>query len=251
MSRIGSRVGGPAMAVSLATVRDIGRAALGFLPYHVMRRQLRQAPFPEGASEGSLPGDWPVLVTVIGEATAIGYQTLTSDLTLGAQLARRIDRDSRRGVRWQALTTSDYSIRTAQKLFRDNPQLILADVVVVLLGIGDSFRFTPPWVWRKHLRILLADLRAHLGEPAVILVAEVPPLELSSETPARMARRVGEQARLLNEETRSVVAGFHGTVSVPFPTAMVHEFTTSDGHDTFYGRVYRSWAAVMAEHIRM
>jgi hypothetical protein len=30
---------------------------------------------------------------------------------------------------------------------------------------------------------------------------------------------------------------------------MVHEFVTPDGNDTFYGRVYRSWAAVMAEHI--
>jgi hypothetical protein len=238
------------VALSVTAVRYVARAALGFLPYQVMRRQLGQAPFPPGATEGSLPGDRPVLVTIIGEATAIGYQTLTADLTLGAQLARRIDRDSHRGVRWQALTTPDYTIRTAQQLFRDNPQLILADVIVVLLGIGDSLRSTPPWVWRKHLRILIADLSAHLSDSAVILVAEVPPLELSTETPARMARRVGEHLRVLNAETRAVVARFPNAVSVPFPTAMVHEFATPDGHGTFYGRVYRAWAAVMAEHVR-
>jgi hypothetical protein len=241
--------GGPALAMNPTILRDVAYAVLGFVPYHVMRRQLQMAPFPEGATGGSLPGSCPVLVSIIGEATAVGFQTVTADLTLGAQLARRIDRDSRRGVRWQALTTPDYTIRTARQLLHDNPQLILADVVVVLLGIGDSLRFTPPWVWRKHLRALLVDLREHIAESAVILVAEVPPLELSSETPARMAPRVGEHLRVLNDETRSVVAQFPHAVSVPFPTAMVHEFVTPDGNDTFYGRVYRSWAAVMAEHI--
>jgi lysophospholipase L1-like esterase len=244
-------MGARRLTMNTAIVRDVGYAALGFIPYHVMRHQLRRAPYPPGATGGSLPGSCPVVVSIIGEATAVGFQTVTADLTLGAQLARRIGRDSLRGVRWQALTTPDYTIRTAQQLLRNNPQLILADVIVVLLGIGDSLRFTPPRVWRKHLRALLADLREHLAESAVILVAEVPPLELSSETPALMASRVGGHLRVLNGETRSVVAQFRNTVSVPFPTAMVHEFVTPDGHDTFYGRVYRSWAAVMAEHVRL
>ncbi|AJW79786.1 GDSL-type esterase/lipase family protein [Clavibacter michiganensis] len=249
MTHVPPRDGSPATTSSSAVVRGIWHPALGFIPYRVMRRRLKDAPFPEGASEGSLPGRRPVLVTIIGEATAIGYQTLTPDLSLGAQLARRLDRDSDRGVEWRALTTPHYTIRTAQRLFRANPQLILADVVVVLLGIGDSLRFTPPWTWRKHLRILLADLRAHLADSAVILVAEVPPLERSSEASARMARRIGEHFRLLNEETRSVVGDFRNTVSVPFPTAMVHELVSPDGHDILYGRVYRAWAAAMAEHL--
>jgi hypothetical protein len=238
------------MAMSIATMRDVAYAALGFIPYHVMCRQLELAPFPPDATEGSVPGVLPVDVAIIGEATAIGFQTVTADLTLGAQLARRISRNSHRGVRWQALATPDYTIRTAQPLLRDNPQLILADVFVILLGIGDSLRFTPPWIWRKHLRSLLADLREHLTESAVILVAEVPPLELSDETPARMAPLVGRHLRVLNSETHSIVAQFHNTVSVPFPTTMVHEFETPDGQGAFYGRVYRSWASVMSEHIK-
>ncbi|OUD91024.1 hypothetical protein CMMCAS05_10475 [Clavibacter michiganensis subsp. michiganensis] len=41
----------------------------------------------------------------------------------------------------------------------------------------------------------------------------------------------------------------YGAERVPFPTALVHDFETPDGHGTFYGRVYRSRAAVMAEQI--
>jgi hypothetical protein len=240
------------VASSGKVVRDIAYAAMAFVPYQVMRRRVARAPFPAGASGGLRPGSCPVVLTIMGEATAVGFQTLTADLTLGAQLARRLDRESGgRGVRWQALTTSDYSIRTAQQLFRDNPHLILSDIVVVLLGIGDSLRFTPPWVWRRHLRTLLTDLREHLAESAVILIAEVPPLELSPETPSRMASRIGAHLRVLNGETRLLAMQFPNTVSVPFPTAMVHEFGTPDGQETFYGRVYRSWAAVMHEHVHI
>jgi hypothetical protein len=47
-------------------LRDVAYAVLGFVPYHVMRRQLQMAPFPEGATGGSLPGSCPVLVSIIG-----------------------------------------------------------------------------------------------------------------------------------------------------------------------------------------
>jgi hypothetical protein len=237
------------MTLPLGIIRDMTYGALGYIPYRVMRRRLTEAPFPPNARQGFIPGTYPVFLAVIGEATAIGFQTVTADLTLAAQLARRVDRCSDRGVRWEAITTRDYTIRTARQLFHENPQLILADVVVVMLGIGDSLRFTPPWLWRRHLNNLLSDLREHLAASAVILVAEVPPLELSPETPARMAPRVGHHVHVLNDVTRAITARFDNTASVPFPAAMVHEFETPDGAGTFYGRVYRSWAAVMSEHI--
>jgi hypothetical protein len=237
------------MTSPLSIIRDMTYGTLGYIPYRVMRRRVTEAPFPPNARKGSIPGPHPVFLAVIGEATAIGFQTVTADLTLAAQLARRVDRCSDRGVRWEAITTRDYTVRTARQLFHDNPQLILADAVVVMLGIGDCLRFTPPWVWQRHLNNLIADLRKHMAESAVILVAEVPPLEVSPETPARIAPRVGQHAHVLNDVTRAVTARFDNTASVPFPAAMVHEFGTPDGAGTFYGRVYRSWAAVMSEHI--
>jgi hypothetical protein len=61
--------------------------------------------------------------------------------------------------------------------------------------------------------------------------------------------RVGHHAHVLNVITRDVVAGIDMAQTVPFPTALVHDFETPDGHGTFYGRVYRAWAAVMAEQV--
>jgi hypothetical protein len=224
-------------------------AFLGLVPYRMMRRRMQHAPFPAEDVDGHLPGPLPIFIAVIGEATAIGYQTLTTNLTVGAQLGRRLHQRSNRGVRWQAMATSDFTIRTARILLRENPRLVVVDVMIVILGIGDAVRFTTPAAWRAHLTGLLADLQQHLASTATILIAEIPPLELSPEVPKAISHRVGHHAHVLNVITRDVVADIDMAQCVPFPSALVHDFETPDGHDTFYGRVYRSWAAVMAEQI--
>jgi len=147
------------MSLSSAMRMAVQSATLGYLPYRLMCRQMKRAPFPRDADTGRLPGPLPVLIAVIGEGTAIGYQTVSTDLTLAAQLARRIARRTNRGVQWQAMATPDFTIRTVQQLIRDNPQLIVVDVLVVLLGIGDTIRFTPPRIWRMCFHATLTDLR--------------------------------------------------------------------------------------------
>jgi lysophospholipase L1-like esterase len=240
---------GVPMSSSSRAAMAIQSAVLGYIPYRIMRRRMMRAPFPPGFGSGRIPGPRPVLLAVIGEGTAIGYQTVHADLTVAAQLARRIGRSSGRGVHWQAMATPDFTIRTAQQLIRNNPQLIVVDVIVVLLGIGDALRFTPPRTWRHCLEEVLADLRSHLAPASVILVAEIPPVDMAHETPERMRPRISRHVQLLNEVTRDVTARTVNTVYVPFPTVLVHEFETLDGGETFYGRVYRAWASVMLQHI--
>jgi lysophospholipase L1-like esterase len=236
----------PALSHARAALRS---AVLGYVPYRLMRRQMEEAPFPSDAGEGGLPGPRPVQVGVIGEATAIGYQTTSADVTVAAQLSHRIARRTGRGVRWQALATPDYTIRTAQRLIRENPQLIVVDVVVVLIGIGDAIRFTPPRIWRLAMHAALSDLRAHLDPGAVILIAEIPPLELSHETPAFLRPRIGRHVQTLNAVTRIAARRYANTTCIPFPSEQVHDFETPDGQGTFYGRVYSSWASMMVEHV--
>jgi hypothetical protein len=213
--------------------------------YPVLRQRMRRAPFPADALHGEVPGPRPLLLQVIGEATAIGYQTLTADLTIGARLARGMALQSGRGVRWEAVAASDLTVRTCPALPREHARIREADVVVVLLGIGDALRRTPRHVWRTGLTELLAELHGSLAPSAVILVAEIPPLETSPETPSSVARRVGRYAEALNTVTRDVVVSIPTAVSIPFPTSAVHAFQTPDGQDTLYGRVYGAWAAVM------
>ncbi|CAM98529.1 hypothetical protein [Clavibacter michiganensis] len=51
---------------------------------------------------------------------------------------------------------------------------------------------------------------------------------------------------MLNVIARDVIADIDMARTIPFPSAPVHDLATPDGHGTFYGRVYCSWAAVMA-----
>ncbi|MDQ0743273.1 hypothetical protein QFZ62_000581 [Clavibacter sp. B3I6] len=237
------------MSSSSRLISAARAAVLGYVPYRVMRRRMTRAPFPPDSSSGRVPGPHPLLLAVMGEGTAIGYQTLTVDLTVAAQLARRMARSTRRGVHWQAMATPDFTVRTAPRLIRENPQLIVVDVVVVMLGIGDSLRFTTPRTWRRCLQAVLRDLRTRLASTAQILIAEIPPLDLAHETPERMRSRIGRHVRLLDDVTRHVIATVPDTTSVPFPSPLAHRFDTPDGDDTSYGRVYAAWASVMADHI--
>ncbi|MDO4067358.1 hypothetical protein [Clavibacter michiganensis] len=123
-------------------------------------------------------------------------------MTVGAQLGRRLHQRSNRGVQWQAMATSDFTIRTARILLRENPRLVVVDIMIVILGIGDAVRFTTPNAWRAQL----ADLQRHLASTVTILIAEIPPLKLSPEVPMSIAHRGGHHANVLNVVTRDVVA---------------------------------------------
>jgi hypothetical protein len=104
-------------------------------------------------------------------------------------------------------------------------------------------------LWEALLGACVLEMQARMPAGAVVLVTEVPPLEISPVTPALIAGPVGRHADALNRSTRLVVERIDGADSVPFPAWRIPEFTAPNPEDTLYGRVYRAWAELLVDRI--
>ncbi|MFT2691385.1 esterase [Clavibacter zhangzhiyongii] len=236
-------------ALSAGPLASLRSATVGHLQYRVLYREMRRATFPRDSPTGSLPGPDPYGLAVVGEGTAVGYQTVSHDLGVAGQVAHKLAVRTGRGVFWSVQSFPDFTVRSWRAGLDAFPAWASTDVAVLALGIGDAIRYTPTPLWEQLLRACILEMQARMPEGAIVLVTEVPPLEISPVTPPPIAGPVGRHADALNRSTRRVVAGIDRAESVPFPAWRIPEFTAPNPEDTLYGRVYRAWAELLVERI--
>lgn len=230
----------------LASLRS---GTVGRLQYRVLYREMRRATFPRDSPTGSLPGPDPYGLAVVGEGTAVGYQTVSHDLGVAGQVAHKLSVRTGRGVFWSVQSFPDFTVRSWRAGLDAFPAWASTDVAVLALGIGDAIRFTPTPLWESLLDACITGMQERMPEGSLVLVTEVPPLEISPVTPPLIAGAVGRHADALNRSTRRVVARHERAESVPFPAWRIPEFTAPNPEDTLYGRVYRAWAELLVERI--
>ncbi|MDO4026408.1 esterase [Clavibacter michiganensis subsp. michiganensis] len=238
-----------ARALSAGPLASLRSATIGRLQYRVLYREMRRATFPRDSPTGSLSGPDPFGLAVVGEGTAVGYQTVSHDLGVAGQVAHKLAARTGRGVFWSVQAFPDFTVRSWRAGLDAFPAWASTDVAVLALGIGDAIRFTPTPLWESLLDACITGMQARMPEGALVLVTEVPPLEISPVTPPLIAGPVGRHAEALNRSTRRVVARHDRADSVPFPAWRIPEFTAPNPEDTLYGRVYRAWAELLVERI--
>ncbi|WP_414171373.1 hypothetical protein [Clavibacter tessellarius] len=114
------------------------------------------------------------------------------------------------------------------------------DVVLLMLGVGDSIRLTPQRTWRRLLCATIDDLSRGLPEGARVLLSEVPPLKDSAGLPEPWRTIAARHGRLLNRVTAEVIASRPAVASVPFPSESVIDLGDPDSAQA--ARVYATWA---------
>ncbi|MCU1407673.1 MAG: hypothetical protein JWQ43_3976 [Glaciihabitans sp.] len=203
---------------------------------------------PPGDGRGEIPGPDPQRVVFVGEATALGYRTHSQDLGIAAQFARRWSQNQHVGVRWSVLPFPDLTIRTAMKAGINQEALGDVDIVVVMAGIGDVMRFTPPKTWEESITDFLTTTSAALPDNAQIFIAEIPPLGLSGDTPNLLRKMAGAHAKDLNAITRRVISKANRDVTLfPFPLEHLKDLENPDSAQA--GVTYSSWARLLVETV--
>jgi hypothetical protein len=220
-------------------VQAAARPAI-FVQYVALRAGLRGTVFPRDAGSGVVSGDDPQRVLVIGEATAVGFGVLSHELGMAGHFSRQLSRRTGRGVEWATRPFSDLTIHTAAGTVRDRALLDGVDVVLLMVGVGDSIRLTPQRTWRRLLCAALEDLARGLPAGARVLIPEVPPLNESVGIPAAWRAVAARHARLLNRVTDEIVASRPEVVAVPFPGESVIDLGDPDAAQA--SRVYASWS---------
>ncbi|RIJ51057.1 SGNH/GDSL hydrolase family protein [Clavibacter lycopersici] len=218
-----------------------------FAQYAALRAGLRSAVFPRDAASGAVPGDSPQRVLVIGEATAVGMGVLSHELGLAGHFSRQLARRTGRGVEWETRPFADLTIHTAAGTVRDRSLLAGVDVVLLMVGVGDSIRLTPQRTWRRLLCAAIDDLCRGLPDGARVLIPEVPPLHASVGIPAAWRAVAARHARLLNRVTAEVVESRADAQSVPFPGESVMHLGDPDAAQA--SRVYAAWSRAFVERL--
>lgn len=224
-------------------IRRIAQAAARpaiFVQYVALRAGLQGTVFPRDAGSGAVAGDDPQRVLVIGEATAVGFGVLSHELGMAGHFSRQLARRTGRGVEWTTRPFSDLTIHTAAGTVRDRALLDGVDVVLLMVGVGDSIRLTPQRTWRRLLCSALEELAQGLPAGARVLIPEVPPLNESVGIPAAWRAVAARHARLLNRVTAEIVASRPEAVAVPFPGESVIDLGDPDAAQA--SRVYASWS---------
>jgi hypothetical protein len=217
----------------------VARPAI-FVQYVALRTGLQGTVFPRDAASGVVPGDSPQRVLVIGEATAVGMGVLSHELGMAGHFSRQLARRTGRGVEWATRPFSDLTIHTAAGTVRDRTLLDGVDVVLLMVGVGDSIRLTPQRVWRRLLCAAIDDLTRGLPEGARVLIPEVPPLNESVGIPSAWRAVAARHARLLNRITAEIVVSRPEVDAVPFPGESVMDLGDPDAAQA--SRVYASWS---------
>lgn len=188
-------------------------------------------------------------IIVIGEGTAIGLGVSISALAMGGQLARTLSLATGRGVHWTSIGLDKYRLGSAPALIRDTPSIATVDLVIIMAGITDTLMLTSRRRWERAVEDTLSELDGMLSRDAVIVFAEIPPMDNAGSISRAARAASGRHAAALNNMTRRLVFGRKRVLSVPFPRSLHEELWLPESHESPYATMYAIWASAVVTAI--
>ena len=205
-----------------------------------LRRDTPRLPDAGGPWQGSVPGDDPLRLLVLGDSTAAGVGAETQDDALPGNLARTIAARFNRGVTWRAVGENGATARDLLVRYLDDAIAEPADLVFLSVGANDALGIRSPAAYARDLRRLLVRLRE--SNPGVtVLVASMPGFDQFELLPEPLRGRLFRHSRALEHAGRVVTEAMDGVaMSSPAPGYTDGFF----GADLFHPgpQGYREWA---------
>jgi hypothetical protein len=228
--------------------RPLRAARLVGLAEYVLRRNDKSGDiFPADEPFGTVDGPDPLRVVVLGEANAVGLGVTRHELGMAGHLARLLAARTERGVEWSAIGRPGLRIHDAWEIIGDNHEAIAnADVIALMIGIGDTLSLTTRSTWTVHMTDTLDLLTEVAPKTARILVIRIPPMDNAGSV-SKLARfAAGRQARLFNRITDGIVSNTRRCETVLFPASLTSSLWVPEGRQSPYVGMYSAWAASAA-----
>jgi lysophospholipase L1-like esterase len=189
---------------------------------------------------GSLAGDDPVRLLVIGDSTVAGVGAASQQEALPGNLARLLHSRTGRGVQWDAVGRNGATSRDLLTTFIRPATERSYDLVFVSIGANDALTIRSRGAFVRDLREVLARLRA-ASPHAVILMSSLPAFFRFVLLPNPLRWNLYLHSRSLESGARALVAGLPGVYMSPPPPPYTDGFFASDlFHPSASG--YRDWA---------
>jgi lysophospholipase L1-like esterase len=206
------------------------------------RRAKREIPrLPDAATpwNGTVPGDDPISILVLGDSTAAGVGAETQDDALPGNLARVLSAEWERGVTWRAIGENGATSGDIVPRFLDQAGHEQYDVVFVSIGANDALKLRSRAAFRRDFRTILRRLRS-VSPKALILVSSLPGFGQFEALPNPLRWALHLHGQNLEAAARAVVAREPGVImSPPAPPYTPGFFASDRFHPSASG--YRDW----------
>jgi lysophospholipase L1-like esterase len=188
---------------------------------------------------GSLEGDDPLRILVLGDSTAAGVGADTQEDALPGNLARVFAAELERGVTWRAIGENGATARDLVTRFLDDASTEPYDVIFLSVGANDTLMLRSPAAFRRDIRTILRRLRK-VSPNALILVSCLPAFWQYLTLPNPLRFTLNLHAQHLEATARQFVKSEPGVImSPPAPQYTDGFFAIDQFHPSANG--YRQW----------
>ncbi len=145
-------------------------------------------------------------IVFIGESTMVALGMPSHKDAFAGTFARNIANVTNTNISWRVYAKNGITAeRVHSKLLKQiNDEQV--DLFVVGLGGNDSFRFTPPWKWRKEMENIMNYLQSNFSS-AKIVVINMPPTREFPIFSKLMRFIVGNMTDILRAKLRGIEGG--------------------------------------------
>jgi lysophospholipase L1-like esterase len=205
-----------------------------------LRRDTPRLPDAAQPWSGSVAGDDPIRLLVLGDSTAAGVGAETQDDALPGNLARTLAARFNRGVTWRAVGENGATTRILLARYLQDALAEPADLVFLSIGANDALGVRSRGAFARDLARLIAELR-RVNPRATVLVSSMPGFDQFELLPEPLRGRLFRHARALEDAGRRVTEPLEKVaMSSPAPGYTDGFFATDLFHPGPQG--YREWA---------
>ena len=203
-----------------------------------LRRETIRLPDAGQPWLGTLDGDDPMTLLVLGDSTAAGVGATTQDDALPGNLARQLGARTGRGVHWTAAGRNGATSRDLITDYLDTAVADRWDVVFLTVGANDALALRTRSAFARDMRVILNALTA---VSPVVLVSSLPAFFRFELLPNPLRFNLYLHSRSLEDAARAVAVTFDTVHMSPPPPPYTDGFFATDMfHPSATG--YRDWA---------
>jgi len=175
-----------------------------------IRSRVPKLPPAKGPRGKAGAGEQPhfQLITM-GESTIAGLGVSTHEEGFSGTLAMHLADQLKQPVKWQVLARSGYTAADVRKHLVPKLPSDAPDLIVIGLGGNNAFGLYPPWLWRRHIRQLIRDLRKRYADTPIVFT-DMPPVRSFPAFTPLMQFLIGNLVEMLGRTLAKEVARHPG-----------------------------------------
>jgi len=215
-------------------------APLIYLQGRRLRRTTPRLPDAALPWQGTVAGERPLRLLVLGDSTAAGVGAATQADGLPGNLARALAARWSRGVHWTAMGANGATARDLVERFLEPAVAEQWDFVFLTIGANDALGLRSRAAFGRDIRTVLTRLR-ETSPDATILVSSLPAFFRFVLLPNPLRWNLYLHSQNLEAEARRIAASMPGVIMSPPPPPYTEGFFAEDlFHPSELG--YRDWA---------